>query len=162
MPVVVLYDSPIARIGRAGPLVLTFFREATTVAVLDELDRVQQQVIAEHGKIYSMSIIGQVSSMMRIDESVRKRAIALGDSVEAPARGTVIVLLSKGLASVAVRTFLTGFFLVSKSAATAPTKTVSNAAEGLAFLQALPGVDLSIKTLSPPDIELFISGPTRS
>jgi hypothetical protein len=60
------------------------------------------------------------------------------------------------LGAVMVRTFLSGFFLLSK--AETPMKTFSTIAEGLAWLQALPGQDLSIKTeVRAADIERFIA-----
>ena len=87
---------------------------------------------------------------------MRSRSVELGKKYEKQVLGSAIVVTTKGLGAVMVRTFLTGFFLVSKSET--PMKTFSTIAEGLSWVQGLPGQDVAVKTeLTAADIERFIA-----
>jgi glutaminase len=75
-------------------------------------------------------------------------------STEHAATALAIVVQTKGLGAVVVRTFLSAYFMMSKS--TMATHTFANIGEGLAWLQQLPGQNpLSGLSVSPADIEAF-------
>ncbi len=150
------FESAEVRFGTAGPLLVTLYRGPNSVAMLDELDRAQEALIAKHARISTIAIIALAGSMLKADDAVRTRSVALGKKYEKSVRGSAIVVTTRGLGAVMVRTFLSGFFLLSR--AETPMKTFSTIAEGLSWVQSLPGQDLSIKTLvSATDIERFIA-----
>ena len=150
------FESADARFGTAGPLLVTLYRGSSSVGMLDELDRVQEALIARHARISTIAIIAIAGSMFKTDDTVRTRSVALGKKYEKSVLGSAIVVTTRGLGAVMVRTFLSGFFLLSR--AETPMKTFSTIAEGLSWVQSLPGQDLSIKTmLSATDIERFIA-----
>jgi hypothetical protein len=124
--------------------------------MFDELDRAEGALLEKFPRISTLTVIGQAGSMLKVDEGVRTRSVELGKKYEKHVLGSAIVVTTKGLGAVMVRTFLSGFFLLSKSET--PMKTFSTIAEGLAWLQALPGQDLAIKTeVRAADIERFIA-----
>lgn len=150
------FESADARFGSAGPLLVALYRGSTSPGILDELDRTQEALLKRFPRITTLTVIGQAGSMLKADEGVRTRSVELGKKYEKSVIGSAIVVTTKGLGAVMVRTFLSGFFLLSK--AEMPMKTFSTIAEGLAWLQALPGQDLSVKTeIRPADIERFIA-----
>lgn len=150
------FESTDARFGSAGPLLVALYRGTTSPGMLDELDRTQEVLLAKFPRISTLTVIGQAGSMLKVDEGVRTRSVELGKKYEKHVLGSAIVVTTKGLGAVMVRTFLSGFFLLSKSET--PMKTFSTIAEGLSWLQALPGQDLSIKTeVRAADIERFIA-----
>ena len=150
------FESVDARFGTAGPLMVTLYRGTSNLAMLEELDRAQEALIAKHTRISTIAVIALAGSMLKTDDAVRSRSVALGKKYEKSVLGSAIVVTTRGLGAVMVRTFLTGFFLLSR--AETPMKTFSSIAEGLSWVQSLPGQDLSIKTLvSATDIERFIA-----
>ncbi len=156
MELLTTFESPEARFGTAGPLMVSLYRGTTSVALLEELDRAQETLIRTHPRISTISVIALAGSMFKTDETVRTRSVALGKKYEKNVIGSAIVVTTKGLAAVMARTFLSGFFLLSKTEN--PMKTFANVAEGLSWLQSLPNQDLSIKTqLSITDLERFIA-----
>ena len=150
------FESVDARFGTAGPLMVTLYRGTSNLAMLEELDRAQEALIAKHTRISTIAVIALAGSMLKTDDAVRSRSVALGKKYEKSVLGSAIVVTTRGLGAVMVRTFLSGFFLLSR--AETPMKTFSSIAEGLSWVQSLPGQDLGIKTLvSATDIERFIA-----
>ena len=156
MDFVRVFESQEIRLGTAGPLMVASYRGATTLAALDELSRAQDALLTKFPRISTLTVIGQASSMLRIDEAVRTRSVELGKKFDGKVVGSAIVVTTKGLGAVIVRSFLSGFFLLSR--AETPMKTFANVQEGLSWLRALPGQDAVIKAeISVADIERFIA-----
>lgn len=156
MDIVRSFESSDTRLGSAGPLLVALYRGSTSVAVLNELDRTQEALLRKYPKISTLTVIGQASSLLKVEDGVRARSVELGKKYEKDVLGSAIVVTTRGLGAVMVRTFLSGFFLLSKSET--PMKTFPTIADGLAWVQALPGQDLSIKTgLSAVDVERFLA-----
>ena len=148
------YESAEGRIGTAGPLLLALYKGSTSVTFLDELDRVQTTLLQKYSRISTISVIGQHTSLVKVDEAVRTRSVELGKKYDGKVIGSAIVIATRGLGAVMARTFLTGFFLLSR--AETPMKIYFKIDEGLAWLRALPGQDLVIKTeIFASDIERF-------
>jgi hypothetical protein len=151
-----VFESSDARFGTAGPLLIVVYRGTTSVAVLNELDKVQESMLQKHPRISTLTLISQASTALKVDEGVRARSVELGKKYEAKVVGSAIVVTAKGLGAVMVRTFLSGFFLLSR--AESPMKTFASVQEGLSWLQSLPGQDVAIKTaVSAADVERFLA-----
>lgn len=156
MDVIKTYESVEARLGTSGPLLLALYRGTTSPAMLDELERAQDALLLKYPRISTITVIGQASGLLKVDEAVRTRSVELGKKFDGKVLGSAIVVSATGLGAVMVRTFLSGFFLLSR--AETPMKTFSKITDGLTWLQSLPGQDLTIKTLvSATDIERFIA-----
>jgi hypothetical protein len=93
--------------------------------------------------------------MFKIDDAVRRRSVELGKKYEKQVRGAAIVVVTRGLAAVMVRTFLSGFFLLSRSEM--PMRTFASVKEALTWVQTLPGQDAPLRELRPQDIDAFIT-----
>ena len=148
------YESADCRIGTAGPLMLSLYKGPVGIPTLDELDRLQAALLQQYPRISTIAVIDQHASLFKVDEAVRTRSVELGKKYDGKVIGSAIVIATRGLGAVMARTFLTGFFLLSR--AETPMKTYSKIDEGLAWLRALPGQDLVIKTeIFASDIERF-------
>ena len=156
MEVTKSFESTEARFGAAGPLLLALYRGSASAAMLNELDRTQQSLLERFPRISTLTVIGQAASILKGNEQVRSRSVELSKKYEKQVLGSAIIVITKGLGAVMVRTFLSGFFLLSK--AETPMKTFSTIAEGLSWVQALPGQDVGVKTgVTVADIERFIA-----
>jgi hypothetical protein len=150
------FDSPAARFGTVGPLMVALYKGATDLAHLDEVDRIQTTMLQKYPRISTLSVIDSAGSLLKVDEAVRNRSVELGNKYDGKVTGSAIVIITKGLAAVMARTFLSGFFLLSRAAT--PTKTFARVDESLIWLRSLPGQDLVIKTeISATDIERFLT-----
>lgn len=155
MQVETLFEGHGVKLGAAGPLVVALYRGASNLATLEALDAAQSALVAKHGRISTLSIIADSpTSMLRTDEAVRQRSVELGKKYEASVLGSGIVVTARGLSAVVARTFLSGFFLLSRSEM--PMKTFASLADALAWIQGLPGQSTALKTeLSVIDLERF-------
>lgn len=149
------FESTEARLGAAGSLLVALYRGSASVAVLDELSRTQEALLAKYPRISTLTVIGQASSMIRVDEALRTRSVELGKKFDGKVVGSAIVVTTKGLGAVIVRTFLSGFFLLSR--AETPMRTFASIEAGLAWLRTLPGQDVQMKTeVFTRDVERFL------
>ncbi len=157
MQVETLFRSEAVQVGAAGPLLVTAWRGGSSLAALDVLDRHQAGLLARHPRISTLSVITDApGALFRVDDGVRARSVELGKKYEPHVLGSAIVVASRGLGAAMARTFLSGFFLLSRSEA--PMKTFSGVREGLTWLQALPGQSMDLKTeLSVVDLERFLA-----
>lgn len=159
MEVVTRRSSSDVLLGSAGSLFVAYYRAQTTLATLELLDTVQTEMLASYSHLSTLTIIGQLGAL-KVDDAVRDRSVVLGKKYEKQVRGSAIVVTTRGLAAVMVRTFLTGFFLLSR--AETPVKTFSSVAEALGWLQSLPGQDLEVKlNVTSQDVERFIATPAQ-
>ena len=150
------FESGDARFGTAGPLLIVVYRGTANVAVLNELDKVQESMLQKYPRISTLTLISQASAALKVEDGVRARSVELGKKYETKVIGSAIVVSARGLGAVMVRTFLSGFFLLSR--AESPMKTFASIQEGLSWLQALPGQDVAIKTaISAADVERFLA-----
>lgn len=135
------------------------YKGRSSMPALDALDRLQEGMVKKHPKISTLSIIPQVGEMMHVEAGVRDRSLALNEKYEPYLRGSAIVITARGLGAVMVRSFFSGFFLLTKS--WAQMKTYSTIGDGLSFVQGLPDQDPSIKALKLEDIEAFVNAPAK-
>ncbi len=61
MQFVKAFESQDARLGSVGPLLLALYRGSATVAVLDELGRAQEALLAKYPRISTLTVIGQIA-----------------------------------------------------------------------------------------------------
>lgn len=152
-----VYDAPEARFGVAGPLIVAVYKGAPALTVLEQLDRAQTELITKRGTISTLTVIGELGSMLKVDDGVRQRSVELGKKYEKHVRGSAIVVETRGVAAVMVRSFLTGFFLLSRSEM--PMKSFKRVTEGLTWLQGLPGQDAPLRELRAGDVETWVHRP---
>lgn len=149
-----LFDSPEARFGAAGALFVAHYKGAVHLGTLEKLDELQRTLIEQRGTISMLTVIGELGPMFKVDDSVRKRSVELGKKYEHQVRGAAIVVVTRGVAAVMVRTFLSGFFLLSRNAL--PMRTFASVKEALGWLQGLAGQDAPLRELRPSDLDSFL------
>jgi hypothetical protein len=152
MEVARLFDAPTARFGTAGSLMLAHYTGRTTPAMLDELDRLQDALVKRYTRISTLTLIGQ-AGMERPEEQVRDRSLALSKKYEDVVRGSAIVVTTRGIGAVMVRTFLSAFFLLNK--AKMQIRVFASVGEALKWLHTLDGDDASYRDLSSEDVLRF-------
>ncbi len=75
MEIIRSFDSAEVRFGAAGPLMVTLYRDSSTLAGLDELERTQDALLKKFPLISTLTVIGQATSMFRNDAAVRARSV---------------------------------------------------------------------------------------
>lgn len=155
MLVQLAFENDTVRFGNAGPLVIASYKGALTLTALKELEKLEDGLLKVHPRIASLAVMGKMGGMFQVDKEVQKYGVELATKYEKVAHGSAIVVQTKGLGAVVVRTFLSAYFMMSKS--TMVTQTFASVDEGLAWLQQLPGQNpLSGLSVSAADIEAFV------
>lgn len=157
MHVMRVFEGPGARLGTAGSLLIACYRARTTVEDLDALERAQHALLTQHPRISTLSVIAP-TGLERPDEKVRDRSLALNLAFEEKVRGSAIVVTTRGIGAVMVRTFLTAFLLLNK-AKVAPM-VFASVSESMKWLHTLDADDASWRELSPADVQAFNDAAT--
>ncbi len=124
-------------VAHAGSLVLTRYHQ-TSPADLDRLLRLQLQVAKRHdGQMSMLSFVALKGTEGRISDELRKKSVEIIGQLSAVCRGSATVVIGVGLSATMVRLFLTGFYLLSNPPF--PQSAFSTVAEGLSWVQRLPG-----------------------
>lgn len=131
------YENDSVRYGSLGPLSVSVYLGNVTREALEHFDTMQHTLVQSHGRIATLSIIRQTTMMLKVDDSVRKFGIELGVKCEDQVHTAAIVIQTKGLAAVMVRTFFSGFFMLSRSKM--ETRIFSDLPEALAWMKSKPG-----------------------
>ncbi|MFZ5439529.1 MAG: hypothetical protein ACOZQL_05955 [Myxococcota bacterium] len=152
MEVTRVFDVPGARAGTAGSLLVVYYAGRTTLQTLEALDVAQGALVKQHQNISSLTVIGQ-AGMERPDEQVRDRSLALSKKYEANVRASAIVVNTRGIGAVMVRTFLSAFFLLNQSKM--QIKVFASVNEALKFLHGFDGTDTSYRDVGADDVLRF-------
>lgn len=136
-------------LGHRGPVVVSCFFGWPTAASLQAAADAQRHVIAQYGKVVTLSIVPPVDLQQaksaavpldvpteQRDASTRKTA-EVAEELSANTIASVMVILTPGLVGVMVRSFMAAVSLMSRS--TVPLKTFRTLADGVAWLEAAPG-----------------------
>jgi hypothetical protein len=153
VPIAQQFESPAARIGTVGSLIVTCFRTTPTVEVLDQVDRIETALLTSFPKVSTLAIAGERSSLLRIDEKVRARSVEMTQKFKGRVRGAAIVIATKGLSAVMARSFMTAYLLVSKQSW--PMQTFSAIDAAAKWLEALPENDVKVTVA---ELEAFERG----
>lgn len=157
MEVAPFFEGPGARIGTAGSLLVAHYRARTTLEDLEQLDRAQEALLAKYPRISTLSVIAP-TGVQRPEEQVRERSLALNLKYEGRVVGSGIVVTTRGIGAVMVRTFLSAFLLLNK-AKMAP-RVFASISESMKWLHTLDAADASWRELSPSDVQRFSDGAT--
>jgi hypothetical protein len=133
MALTVLAELAGVRFGRLDSLLVTTWYGAATLAPLDVYERLEEQLIAEHGMLTLLTVI--VNSPAAPEKGVAQRAAAISARFEKQLRASLVVVLARGLGAVLVRSFLTGFSLASK----VPMHTFRDLSGAATCIAGLPG-----------------------
>lgn len=136
MSVIELQSLPEVRIGHLGPMMISVWRSTATATALQAIAAQQRQLLAQYELITTVSVTIRVPQqpapeamewVKRIDEEFRGKS-----------RGTVVVVLERGLAAIIVRSFLAATSLMSQNKMEI-VKTVDDACERVkAFAGQVP------------------------
>ncbi|MBL8936369.1 MAG: hypothetical protein JNM69_17570 [Archangium sp.] len=120
-------------------------------ADLVQLDGFQAALVAKYGRIASMSLMDNLSSMTAMDEETRTFSAGLSKKYEKTNLGGAVVVRSKGLGAVVARTSLSAFFLATQGGV--DMKVFKTIDEGLTWLRSLPAPN-PIQSLSVTAAEI--------
>lgn len=137
-------------LGHRGPVVVSCFFGWPTAAGLQAASEAQRQVIAQYGRVVTLSIVPPVDLQQARNASVTlnlpdaerdvstRKTASVSEELAAHTTASAMIILSSGLVGVMVRSFMAAVSLMSRS--TVPLKTFRNLAEGVAWLESVPGV----------------------
>ena len=135
MEIVELEGTPGNRIGHLGPLLVVV---ANTNPELDGLEAVavaQRKLIAEHG--YFAMVLFSVKTPRASGPEVLDRIRRNEEELKGKSRGSVMVVLQRGLAASIARAFIAAMTLVTANL-TQVAKNVEDAAERVRAMSGLP------------------------
>jgi hypothetical protein len=147
------------RVGAAGPLLVMVFDSEPHLEMLDVLDKAQAEHIARHTKMAGLTVI----AMDRLESpgpEFRTRSKALSDKHFGAIENSAMVILTRGLAAVMVRTFLAGYQLLVHY--DHPQKTFRELAPAIEWLQGLEGQLPAVKGFTglAAAVEAFVAKKT--
>lgn len=131
--VVELVSLPEVRIGHVGPLMVSVWHSAASLRGLQAMAEQQRTLVAQFGKITTLSIAVKVPQAPgpEASEWIKKTDKEFRES----SRGSVVVVLERGLAAIIVRSFLAAASLISTHSMQV-VKTIEEAADKV---KAVPG-----------------------
>jgi hypothetical protein len=133
MTIVELVSNPEVRIGHMGPMMVSVWYSQASLSALQTLAEQQRKLIAEYGTISTLSIAVRVP---RAPDPEASEWIKTSDKeFKGTSRGSVVVVLERGLAAIIVRSFLVAASLVTTNAMHV-VKTIEDAA---VKVKSLPG-----------------------
>jgi hypothetical protein len=154
MQIVELGRLPGFRVGAAGALLVTVFRETANAERLTLLEELQGRFVKDHPRMFALNVI--VGERMQApDANLRERAAALQKRFDSSTAAAVTVLAVKGLGAVLARGFLAGLALVSSGSK--PTQVFKTTAEALAWLQGLPDFPPELLVVKPDEVAQFVA-----
>lgn len=133
MSVTELVSLPEVRIGHVGPLMVSVWHSQASLRGLQAMAEQQRKLLAVHQKISTLSIAVRVPKAPgpEATEWIKQSDKEFKDT----SRGSVVVVLEKGLAAIIVRSFLAAASLISSNAMQV-VKTIEDAADRV---KAIPG-----------------------
>lgn len=133
MVITELKSLPEVRIGAIGPVLVSVWFSEANLAGMRALTEAQRKLIAQHGKISSVSIAVRIPRAPSAE--VADWLKEAEKELRGTSRGTVVVLLERGLAAIIARSFIAVASLISSNA----MLVVKNLDEAAEKLRALPG-----------------------
>lgn len=133
-----LESFPEARLGHVGPLLVGVWYSQATLRALEALEKHQLELAKQYGPITNLSITVKIPKAPgpEAQEWLKRSEPTLRGS----SRGTVIVILERGLGAIIARTFIAGASLISS----ANMQVVKTIAEGVDRVRALPNQHASL------------------
>lgn len=143
------------RVASAGPLLVIVFDKSAGPELLDVLETVQQQHADQHARFSTLTVVNQE----RLDAPTaefRTRAAAMRAKYSGKTASSAMVILSRGVAAVFVRTFLAGYQLLVRHEY--PEGSFRDVRSAVQWLQGLPNQLTEVKQLQglTEAVETFI------
>lgn len=148
MPFQIALDRPSMTVALFDSLIAVRFGQ-TTIADLDDLVRLQGDVVKRHGHFSMLGLVEIGNTAVKVSDEVKAKSLEMTKVHGKHSRGSATVIMGTGLGAAVIRTFMTGFNLMSKSPF--PTKTFSNPTEGLTWLSSTPNQSDDVKKVSADD-----------
>lgn len=149
MPFQVILDRPSITIATSGSFVVVRFG-ATTVADLDQMLKVQLDVVKRHGHLTTLSVVPITGEATKVSDEVKQKSVEITRAIGKQQLGSATVILGTGIGATILRTFMTGFNLLAKNPF--PQKTFSDVREAHAWLSALPNQDDDVKKAKADEV----------
>ena len=152
MPIVELQSLPTVRIGHVGPVVVSVWYAEATVDALQALNAQQRKLIAQYGRLSSVSVAMTIPRAPGAD--VAEQLKETEKEFKGTSLGTVVVVLERGLAAIIARSFIAVASLITSS----PITVVKTLEEAVEKLRAMPGQPPEVlgQTRLVAELEAFI------
>jgi hypothetical protein len=133
------------RIGTVGPVVISVFEGKPELGLLDLMDQVQTETVAQHGRFTAVTVV----AMTRLEPpsvEFRTRGALLAAKHQEVMVASATVILSKGVAAVIARAFLAAYSLISQQRR--PQQSFRDIAPAIAWLQNVEGQLPEVKQMT--------------
>jgi hypothetical protein len=132
------------RLGAAGPLLVMVFDSEPGPELLEWLEAEQKKHLGRNAKMVGLTVIA-MEKLAAPSPEFRARAAKMREVTTGRINSSAMVVLTRGLVSVIVRTFLAGYQLLVKREH--PEGNFKDVASAVAWLQGLEGQLPEVKQL---------------
>ncbi|MGV3625595.1 MAG: hypothetical protein ACO1OB_32590 [Archangium sp.] len=155
MPVSVVAESPVVRIGRIDSLLVSVWHGSSTLESLELLEKAQQALVDEHQQVSLLMVF--TGAPKNAAPGVKERGDELARHFQPFVRTNVVLVLARGFSAIVVRTFLAAFSLVSPIA----MESASTLDDAVKKLQAAKGQSPELRghTRLVEELQAFIDVP---
>jgi hypothetical protein len=146
MPFIDLIKRPDFHLARQGSLLVALWNGAGSTKDLDLLSQHEHAIAKELGIVTMMSLVPATGTQQKVSDEVRAKSVEVVKLIGKKMAGSATVILGKGLGATMIRTFMTGFNLVSK--APSPQKSFAEVDDALVWLKSLPNQHADLKSVT--------------
>lgn len=139
MAVVTLHESPEFRVGHVESLMVCVWTDMSSLASMDVMAAHEQVLIDTHGQVSLLLVFAGKPSGSA--PGVKERGDQLARRFQPYVRANVVLVQSKGLAGILVRSFLAAFSLVSPI----PMESATSLEDAARRLRQAPGQQPAVR-----------------
>lgn len=139
MPVSIVSESPVVRIGTIDSLLVSVWHDSSTLDALEQLARAQQALIDAHKSVSVLMVF--TGAPKNAPPGVKERGDELAQRFKSHVRANVVLVLARGFSGIVVRTFLAAFSLVNPI----PMESASTLEDAVKKLQSANGQSAELR-----------------
>lgn len=133
MPVTVVSESPVVRIGSLDSLLISVWHDSSSLEALEQLAAAQQTLVDRHKQVSILMVF--TGAPKSAPPGVKERGDELAQRFKSYVRANVVLVLARGFSGIVVRTFLAAFSLVNPI----PMESASTLEDAVKKLQSATG-----------------------
>lgn len=157
MAVITLLTLPGVRVGAVGPLLITAYSQLPDVAMLKQVEEVQERHAAQSGGKVLLCNVVTVAKLTPPPSEVREHSSKMQARLDTYSLGSATVLRMGGLSAVVARGFMAALALITQTKT--PNRVFKDTSEAVTWLLSLPGAErLSREQTLAADVKAFTEG----
>ena len=144
-----IYKTPRLHLARSGCVAFSHYSQVADMASLEASEAAFKKIAKEQGRLVTITWMSGGTVTAKVPDDVKEKAAALLRTVEGPLVANVMIISGTGIGVTILRSFMTGFFIVSKIKR--PQKAVGDVDAALAYVRSLDKTVLGSLTADETD-----------